>query len=352
MPVAANQDVVRSGIQKMQDTMISSVFSQLESYKIQSSDYGKVCVMNALSSIQELLDKSGITIKDVDMSQLTVVLQRVAMLELNTANAECYFELRSAKVNNSWTKKLNFGIQGNGNQKILIKFGSHIQAVGNPWLVRETDEFQFPSYTGFDGIVPPKWTPSGKGKVIRVVYPIKKTDGTIDFLTAEREDVAHNLKAHILNNMTKADKSDPEANKKARNDMFQKLSDMTLDQMLADETLAEYISPAWRSPASSESMIIRKMMNNAVKDYPKEFNKQIMAEAYSSTYDDYDQYKDKDSEDVIDQTAKAVSLSGKQTLQISNVQVTKMPDLAEKKPIEAKEEEQGVDTLFSQKIEA
>lgn len=43
--------------------------------------------------------------------------------------------------------------------------------------------------------------PTGKGKVVRVVYPIEMSDGTIEYHIAEREDVVKNLIAHINQNL-------------------------------------------------------------------------------------------------------------------------------------------------------
>lgn len=48
---------------------------------------------------------------------------------------------------------------------------------------------------------PPEWEPSGKGEVIRVVYPIEYMDGRIEYHFGERDDVLKNLYAHISNNL-------------------------------------------------------------------------------------------------------------------------------------------------------
>ncbi len=39
----------------------------------------------------------------------------------------------------------------------------------------------------------PEWGPTGKGKVVRVVYPIEMSDGTIEYHIAEREDVVKKI---------------------------------------------------------------------------------------------------------------------------------------------------------------
>ena len=44
---------------------------------------------------------------------------------------------------------------------------------------------------------------------------------------------------------------------------------MSLDDILDSQEYQSYISPAWKSPQSRESMIVRKMRNNIVKKIPK-----------------------------------------------------------------------------------
>ena len=43
------------------------------------------------------------------------------------------------------------------------------------------------------------------------------------------------------------------------------LKTMSLDDILDSQEYQSYISPAWKSPQSRESMIVRKMRNNIVK---------------------------------------------------------------------------------------
>lgn len=51
-------------------------------------------------------------------------------------------------------------------------------------------------------VEPPTWEEKGlSNKVVRVVYPVKLKDGTIEYLISERESVKVNLIAHIRNNM-------------------------------------------------------------------------------------------------------------------------------------------------------
>ena len=56
---------------------------------------------------------------------------------------------------------------------------------------------------------------------------------------------------------------------------------MTLDQLLESEALEPYISPAYKEPHSRESMIIRKMRNNVVKKYPKNFENAFLSRVFN-----------------------------------------------------------------------
>lgn len=144
-------------------------------------------------------------------------------------------------------------------------------------------------------MTPPEWEEKGQSqKVIRVVYPIKLKDGTFQYLIAEREGVKVNLFAHVRNNLMnetfgllgmKKDKSGksvprtrydatPEEKKQIdakKEEIFDALRKCeTIEDMLACEIAKPFISAAWLD--TPESMIVRKMRNNAVKKYRKDFN--------------------------------------------------------------------------------
>lgn len=95
---------------------------------------------------------------------------------------------------------VEMGIEGDGNDAILSRFGRSVKKVHRHWEVREHDGFTYPGYAGLE-VTPPTWTPKGEGKVIRVVYPIEYNDGQVEFFIAEREDVKANLLAHMYNNL-------------------------------------------------------------------------------------------------------------------------------------------------------
>lgn len=197
-----------TALAKINDAYFPLIERQLTGNGIKMDDYSKQCVLNAISSINNVLDQNGIDWNNpqLDQSNITQILLNVASLKLNSsANPnEVYFQVRNVKFKKNgkdeWRKQIEMGIEGDGNDAILARFGRDVKTIHQYWLVRENDEFEYPSYVGLE-MTPPKWTPKGTGKVIRVVYPIEKTNGTIEYHIAEREDVIKNLIAHVNNNL-------------------------------------------------------------------------------------------------------------------------------------------------------
>ncbi|MGG1880158.1 hypothetical protein ABDI30_21660 [Paenibacillus cisolokensis] len=289
---------------KVNDNYFPMIERQLTGNGIEMDQYSKSCVINAISSINSALDAKGISWNDeqLDKSNITQTLIQVASLKLNAAASprEVYFQVRNIKVKGPdnkdvWKKQIEMGIEGDGNDAILARFGRDVKKVGQFWLVREGDDFVYPQYTGFD-VIPPKWTPKGKGDVVRVVYPIMKVDGTVEFHISERDDVIRNLIAHMNNNMMNetfgvcADrfKATPEQRKQIaakKSEILQKAKSLGLGA-LDDPELQQYISPAWTEPQSRESMIIRKMRNNVVKKIPKDFGNAFVELTYTEATDE------------------------------------------------------------------
>ena len=90
--------------------------------------------------------------------------------------------------------------EGDGNDALLRNYGNDVK-VYPCWIVKEEDEFTYPKRKGIE-VEPPTWEEKGlSNKVVRVVYPVKLKDGTIEYLISERESVKVNLIAHIRNNM-------------------------------------------------------------------------------------------------------------------------------------------------------
>lgn len=289
---------------KVNDNYFPMIERQLTGNGIQMDQYSKSCVLNAISAINTAMDAKGITWNDdqLDRSNITQTLIQVASLKLNAAASprEVFFQVRNVKSKTAdnkevWKKQIEMGIEGDGNDAILARFGRDIKKVGQFWLVREGDDFSYPVYTGFD-VTPPKWSPKGKGDIIRVIYPLMKTDGTIEFHIAERDDVVRNLIAHMNNNMMNETfgvcpdrfKATPEQRKQIaakKTEILNKVKSLGLGA-LDDPDLQQFISPAWIDPHSRESMIVRKMRNNVVKKIPKDFGNAFVELTYSDVVDE------------------------------------------------------------------
>lgn len=303
----AKKQPFTTALAQIQDKFTNAVVNAGKAMNIQYNEYQSACMMNMLGKMQALAVENQLDILKMDYSQITNILQTVAMLNLNISAIprECYIIIRSKKVGNNWKKEFEFNIEGDGNDKLLRKFGVGVKEVRTPWLVRENDEFTYPSFNGLE-VTPPTWTPKDyTSKVVRVVYPIIKDNDMVEFHIAEREGVVHNLQAHIANNLMK--------NREVKNaaELNQMAATKTLDEILSCPELLPHISPAWKNAGSSEAMIIRKMKNNATKKFPKDFQNAFTAAAYESAYEDYEQYKEDErinKEEAVD--AEIIEQSG------------------------------------------
>lgn len=303
------KQVYETGLTKISNTFFPMIESQLIGNGLKMDDYSKQCVMSAISAINAVLDSKGISINDpqLDKNNLTQNLLTVASLKLNPAAnpREVYFQMRNVKKKvkdpetkrdvDVWTKQIEMGIEGDGNDAILANFGRGVKEVHQYWQVRSEDRFVYPSYRGIE-MQPPEWTPTGKGEVVRIVYPITKVGGQTEYYIAEREDVTRNLVAHINNNLMNETFGIAESKFKATSDQKKKIDAKKREilkkveelgmKALDDETVQEYISPAWKDPQSRESMIIRKMRNNVVKKIPKDFGNAFVEMTYDEAEDD------------------------------------------------------------------
>lgn len=279
-----------------QETYIDTVSKSFNSMNLELSEYQKLCGMNIISKMKELADKEGLQLTKMNQTNLMNILQTATMLNLNVSAVprECYMILRNVKgKDGNWTKEFEFGIEGDGNDKLLRTFGVNIKKVYPHWLVREGDEFTYPSFKGIE-IEPPTWTPKGySGKVIRVVYPVLLNDDSIQFNIVERESVKSNLLAHISNNLMK----NKEYADTKKEELLNKLSNLEFEKIFEDKEALKIMSPSWSSVHSREEMIIRKMRNNCTKKIPKDFQNAFVSSSYEKTYEDYEQYNH-DNEEI------------------------------------------------------
>ncbi len=256
-----------------------------ESVGVTFDEYSRTCAMNAMTSIFHLVQQTDkASLNQMDTSNLREVVAQAASLKLN-ANAvprECYFQLRNKKIGDKYVKVVEMGVEGNGNDAMLRNFGVEVKTVYPCWLVKEGDEFTYPKRKGMK-MEPPEWEEKGlSNKVARVVYPILLNDGTEQYLIAERDGVKVNLFAHVKNNLLnetfglaesayKATPKQKEQIKAKKEEIFAELRKCnTVDEMLACEIAKPYMSPAWLD--TPESMIVRKMRNNAIRNFPKDMN--------------------------------------------------------------------------------
>lgn len=281
----AEKKAFTTSLSEWSNTITNLVARDYESCGVVFDEYSKKCAMEAMTSIYNLVKASDkANMKNIDTSNLRAIVERCASLKLN-ANAyprECYFQLRNTKVGNDYVQVVEMGIEGAGNDAMLRNYGVDVDKVYPYWVVKEGDEYTPPRRIGIE-TVPPEWIEKGVSqKAVRVVYPIKLKDGTVSYLTSDRESVKVNLFAHIRNNLmnetfgicksrynaTDEQKQQIEAKKQEIYDALRECA--TVDDMLACEIAKKYISAAWLD--TPESMIVRKMCNNAVKKYPKNFN--------------------------------------------------------------------------------
>ena len=227
------------------------------------------------------------------------------------------------------------GIEGDGNDAILRQFGVGVKKVHTVWLVKEGDLFVYPKHKGME-MTPPEWEEKGQSqKVIRIVYPVEMVDGHVEYLISERESVKTNLFAHVRNNLmnetfgivtgtkkqgnkevprTRYDAT-PDEKKQIdakKEEIYSALRNCeTLEDMLSCEIAKPFISAAWLD--TPEAMVVRKMRNNAIKKYPKDFNAIAsqslvqMDETYQQVQEEIDQNANREDfivDDVIDSAAK------------------------------------------------
>lgn len=336
---ATKPQQLKTGLVKVTEQFTNMLVTQAKDLSIEYSTYQTMCIANAIAKMQEVLVSNGANFNDVDQTSVTLILQQVAMLQINLAAVprEGYVILRNEKVpgldnTTKWIKKFEFGLEGDGNDAILRHYGVDVKKVYTPWLVRENDGFEYPGFNGLE-LTPPKWQPKDyHSKVVRVVYPIEKKDGSVEYHIAEREGVVKNLQAHISNNLMKA--KDDKISKEKKDALLKRIANLTLDSLINDEECQAWISPAWKSPHSREDMIIRKLRNNAIKKFPKDFKNAYVKNEYEKTFDDYEQYQSNDDIDPNAINAEINEKAGKEKVDI--------PFLDEPKEIKKEESSEPV----------
>ena len=256
-----------------------------EACGVQFDDYSKKCALEAMTSIYTLVkNDEKVNMGNLDTSNLRGIVEHCASLKLNASAypRECYFQLRSVKVGNEWQKVVEMGIEGAGYDSLLANYGKDVEQVYPYWVIKEGDTYIPPKHKGLE-VTPPEWEENGlSDKAIRVVYPVKLKDGSVTYLSADRNSVKVNLLAHVKQNMMnatfgicadryKATEKQKEEIKAKKDEMLNALrACATVDDMLACEIARPFISGAWLD--TPESMIQRKMCNNATRKFPKNYD--------------------------------------------------------------------------------
>lgn len=275
--------------------------------------YGKTCAINCIAGLVMFCKQNKIELKDINPALLRLQIQNVGFTELNYASipSEVYFDIRKTKnADGKLDYILTIKPQGAGNEKLVRKYGVGIKkgtGLHNAILIREGDPFEMPQFDGLK-VTPFKYMPkleNANNKVIAVVYPVEKTDGSVEYLIATRDSVKANLIAQIRQNALYGFTTEEEytakngktytkeiVNKEARDKFYAHVDELaeklTVDELLANAELADFINPTYTSGGSKEAMILRKMKNNALKNYPKEYDNSFVAESVHNMFEEND----------------------------------------------------------------
>lgn len=303
--------VVLSGTQSLKVALVKEIEASNAQIGASLSEYGRTCVTNAIGGLIQATKTAGIEFSSLDGTLLRLQLANVGYLELNYSAGEVYFDLRkqttwltdsSGRKVPKTTYQLAIKPQGIGNEQLTRTYGVGLKpqtGLHAPWLVREGDEFTYPQYDGLK-VTPPKWVPKNPdGKVILVVYCAEKVDGSVEYLMATRESVKANVIAQIRQNMLydkrfkkKTAKGEEYIDTSARDAWYDELNKFaeshSLEELLAEPKYAECVNPTYTSGGSKEQMIIRKMKNNALKNYPKDYKQSYIFDAVKDMYEDKD----------------------------------------------------------------
>lgn len=345
-------------LMQLQKNYISSIAAGLEDIIGNANNYQKVCGYNILTQINVQLAKEGLTFQspNVDRESINNAIKYAIIYSLNADNREVFVILRNEKRGkiektnergqtyeaDNWVKVVEVKPQYRGTLKIVAEFGRDVEKVYPEWVVYECDDFTYPMFKGVD-CIPPTWTRKGQeGKIVRVVVPVKYKDGSVDYRIAERESVAVNIKAQIKQSLMNSKDSNKEV-------ILAKIADMTLDELLADKTIANYVNETYTG-LSRDEMLITKLVLNAVKRIQLDYKSALARELNEKTFDNADVYKPHHNAEEVLAMANAPMLDDVKELEVQDEPKPKVDEdgVVEKKPEPEKMEPIGysVDELF------
>ena len=344
---------------KYQVDLVNQIDKATKEMGQEFTQYGRECVINAMANLVTYCRTNDIKFELLDITMVKIALQNVGYTELNfnAYPAEAYFDIRK----NGPTYAVTIKPQGAGNEKLTRRFGVNVKELKTCILVREGDEYTLP---GFDGtkMTPFTWKPKSLDKkVVLVVYPLEKADGTYEYLMATRESIKPNLIAQIRqNNLYEFKKKNESTGRldvdtKARDEFYEMVNNefekLTVDQILANPRWRAELTPTYTSGGSQEAMIIRKMKNNALKNYPREYSSDAVANAVKDMWEDRDdsvfQKEEAIDVDAVEKVEKEinepVNENATQDFQVTEdgeVVTTDAPKAEEPKPAEEKPAEE------------
>lgn len=288
----AEKKAFTTSLSEWSNTITGLIVNDYKACGMELDDYSKECAIEAMTSIFNLVKNDPKSdMGKLDTSNLAGIVKRCANLKLNASAypRECYFQLRNVNVGKDpqtgrdiWQKQVEMGIEGNGYDSLLSNYGKNVKQVYPHWIVKEGDKYIPPKHKGLS-VTEPEWEEKGiSSKAVKVVYPVMLTDGTVTYLSADRDSVKINLLSHVKQNMMnatfgictdryKATEKQKSEIKEKKNEVLNTLrACKTVDEMLECEIAKPFISGAWLD--TPESMIQRKMCNNAIRKYPKNYD--------------------------------------------------------------------------------
>lgn len=305
----ATSDAKGSKVTNLQAQLLNKLEAGTQEMGQAFTPYGKQCVINAIAGFLILCKSKEIELEQIDGTTVMLALQNIGYTELNCAAlpSECYFDLRKSTKNGKTNYSVSIKPQGAGNEKLVRKYGVGVKELLPCWLVREGDKFVLPSFKGLE-MSEPEWErKSLDGKVVMVVYPLKTTSGRVEYLMATREGIKPNIIAQIRQNALYADefkkewtgsdgKKHTSIDEKKRDEFYARIDaefeNLTVDQILANQEWMKWVNPTYTSGGSKEAMVIRKMKNNALKNYPKEYDNTYITEAVKNMFEENDESLD------------------------------------------------------------
>lgn len=240
---------------------------------------------NALEVMIELAMNEGKDVLSYSRSKTLFALRRVMSLNWNIQNGEGAIILqRRKKSDNTWETYFDLRPTAKGYIKSVRTMGAGLRRDIDPivadWLVCEGDEFTDIEYVGLE-VKPPTFKPKRlSNKVMYIVYGLARTDNTIQWVIAHREQVKPALIAQAKSNGSPQEDLD-------------KMAKMTVDEIIEEYSnkkfkkgnyMASYLNATWTEEQNRESMVetkLRGVMANRMID--KHIENAYQAEAFKHT---------------------------------------------------------------------